>query len=127
MSVNSINDIWAAVLEVLGPQLTPTAMATWFSDCVPIEIEGTDFVVHTSSDFKRNIINVRFKSGIEAAADDFLVNAVLGDFLEADLQEPRRDVKFRGDRVGSQVVAEPLADDLLGGGDDAPGTAKVAG
>lgn len=95
MSVNSINDIWAAVLEVLGPQLTPTAMATWFSDCVPIEIEGTDFVVHTSSDFKRNIINVRFKSGIEAALEEifstrFTLKVLAGEELE-DYRERKED------------------------------------
>ena len=70
MSVNSIQDIWGAVLDVLGPQLTPTAMATWFSDCTPIEINGTEFVVHTTSDFKRNIIVGRFKDTIKAALSD---------------------------------------------------------
>ena len=87
MSVNSIDDIWAAVLNVLGPQLTPTAMTTWFSDCTPIEISGTDFVVHTTSDFKRNIIVGRFKDTIKAAlsdifSTDFELVVLAGDELE---------------------------------------------
>ena len=30
MSVNSLNDIWQAVLGVLGQNLTDTAISTWF-------------------------------------------------------------------------------------------------
>ena len=37
--MNSLNDIWASILEVLSRQLTPTSINTWFSDCAPVELE----------------------------------------------------------------------------------------
>ena len=60
MSVNSLNDIWQAVLGVLGEHLTDTAISTWFEDCEPVEINGSTLVLKTSSHFKRDIIVNRF-------------------------------------------------------------------
>ncbi len=65
MSVNSLNDIWQAVLGVLGQNLTDTAISTWFEDCEPVEIDGSTLVLKTSSDFKRDIIVKRFAETIK--------------------------------------------------------------
>ena len=54
--MNSINDIWDEIIRILSQQLTPTAINTWFSDCTPIELDDSTLVIHTTSDFKRNII-----------------------------------------------------------------------
>ena len=68
--MNSLQDIWAAVIEVLSQNLTPTAISTWFSDCTPIELDDSTLVIHTTSDFKRNIITSRFADTIKAALSD---------------------------------------------------------
>ncbi len=68
--MNSLQDIWAAVIEVLSQQMTPTAISTWFSDCTPVDINGSDFVIHTTSDFKRDIIVNRFSETIKQALSD---------------------------------------------------------
>ncbi len=68
--MNSLNDIWQSVLESLGGQLTPTAINTWFSDCVPVELGERRLVVQTTSDFKRNIILQRFSDTIKATLSD---------------------------------------------------------
>lgn len=68
--MNSINDIWDEIIRILSQQLTPTAINTWFSDCTPIELDGSTLVIHTTSDFKRNIINSRFADSIRAALSD---------------------------------------------------------
>lgn len=70
MNMNSINDIWSAVMEVLSQELTPTAITTWFSDCNPIEIDSCTLVVYTPSDFKRDIIQKRFSDTIKGALSD---------------------------------------------------------
>ncbi len=68
--MNSLNDIWKAILQVLSSQLTPVAINTWFSDCVPVEIEDCRLILQTSSDFKRKIITERFSGSIKAALSD---------------------------------------------------------
>ncbi len=68
--MNSLQDIWAAVIEVLSQNLTPTAISTWFSDCTPVDINGSELVIHTTSDFKRDIIVSRFSETIKQALSD---------------------------------------------------------
>ena len=68
--MNSLNDIWNEVLKVLARQLTPTAINTWFSDCVPVEISNSTLVLQTSSDFKRNIITTRCGETIRNVLSD---------------------------------------------------------
>ena len=43
--MNSLQDIWAAVIDVLSQNLTPTAISTWFSDCTPVDINGSERVI----------------------------------------------------------------------------------
>ena len=70
MGMNSLNDIWDKVIEILSNQLTPTAINTWFSDCTPVDIEDCRLVLHTTTEFKRNIINSRFSESIKAVLSD---------------------------------------------------------
>ena len=58
--MNSLNDVWNEVVRVLSKDMTPTAIATWFSDCEPIDIDGNTLIVKTVSPFKRDIIYSRF-------------------------------------------------------------------
>lgn len=85
--MNSLNDIWDSVMEILRQELTPTAINTWFSDCVPIEIGNSRMTIHTTSTFKRNIINERFSDTIKRALSDlfsceFDLLVLAGDELE---------------------------------------------
>ncbi|MGN0982124.1 MAG: chromosomal replication initiator protein DnaA [Candidatus Limivicinus sp.] len=68
--MNSLNDIWDKIIEILSHQLTATAINTWFSDCTPVDIEDCRLVLHTTSDFKRDIITSRFGETIKAALSD---------------------------------------------------------
>lgn len=68
--MNSLNDIWQSVLDKLGGQLTTTAINTWFSDCVPVELGERRLVVQTTTVFKRDIILQRFSDTIKAALSD---------------------------------------------------------
>lgn len=93
--MNSIKDIWAAVMDILSAQLTPTAITTWFSDCEPIEIDSCNLVIHTPSDFKRDIILSRFADTIKAALSDifsadFGLTVLAGDEIN-DYQAAKAD------------------------------------
>ncbi len=68
--MNSLRDIWNEVLRFLSESMTQTAVQTWFSECEPVDLEGTTLVVRTSSEFKKNIITTRFASTIESFLAD---------------------------------------------------------
>jgi len=68
--MNSLNDIWQSILAELGGQLTPTAINTWFSDCVPVDLGERKLVVQTTTEFKRNIILQRFSETIKNTLAD---------------------------------------------------------
>ena len=68
--MNSLNDIWDKIIEILSNQLTPTAINTWFADCTPLDIEDCRLVLHTTNDFKRNVILSRFSENIKGALYD---------------------------------------------------------
>ena len=68
--VNSVKDIWQKILDILAQQLTPTAMETWFLDCVPVELDDCRLILQTSSEFKQEIIQKRFSDRIKAALYD---------------------------------------------------------
>lgn len=93
--MNSIKDIWAAVMDVLSAELTPTAITTWFSDCEPIEIDSCNLVIHTPSEFKRDIILTRFADTIKTALSDifsadFGLTVLAGDEI-SDYQAAKAD------------------------------------
>lgn len=95
MSMNSVKDIWSAVIDVLSGELTQTAITTWFSDCEPIEIDSCNLVIHTPSEFKRDIIQSRFAGTIKSALSDifsadFGLTVLAGDEIN-DYQSAKAD------------------------------------
>ena len=94
--MNSLNDIWNSVLAVLGENLTATALNTWFSDCTPVELINNRMVIHTPTEFKRDIIQSRFAETIARALSDLFsseikVTILAGDELESYLAETKSD------------------------------------
>ena len=94
--MNSLNDIWKEILKALSQQLTPTAINTWFTDCEPVDLEDCRLILHTSTDFKRNIINQRYSENIKSAlydlfSSDFdvliLAGDELGDFMAREKED----------------------------------------
>ncbi|MGI5979510.1 MAG: chromosomal replication initiator protein DnaA [Oscillospiraceae bacterium] len=68
--MNSVNDVWNSILDILSGELTATSINTWFSDCRPVELSDTRLVLYTPTDFKRNIISQRYAAPITAALAD---------------------------------------------------------
>ena len=94
--MNSLNDIWSSVLAVLGQNLTATALNTWFDDCTPVEIVNNRLVIHTPTEFKRDIIQTRFAQTIVDALSDifsaeFKLTILAGDELDSYISETRTD------------------------------------
>ena len=81
--VNSPADIWAKVLSLMEADMTATAINTWFDDCTAVALEEDRFVIHSPTNFKRDIIRKRYVPNIQKAlhelfAADFQVE-VLGE------------------------------------------------
>ena len=94
--MNSLNDIWNSVLDSLGESFTATSRATWFGDCTPVELVNNRLVVHTPSEFKREIIQTRYAPRLaEALSDLFSAEMRLvilaGDELESYISETKTD------------------------------------
>ena len=68
--MNSIGEIWDSIMTVLTQELTSTSISTWFADCTPIEITDNRLVIHTPTEFKRNIITRRFSELIIRAISE---------------------------------------------------------
>ncbi len=68
--MNSVNEIWISIMDMLTKELTSTSINTWFSDCKPIELTENRLVIYTPTDFKRNIISSRFASTITSVLTD---------------------------------------------------------
>ena len=90
--VNSPADIWAKVLSLMEADMTATAINTWFDDCTAVALEEDRFVIHSPTNFKRDIIRKRYVPNIQKAlhelfAADFQVEVMgegeLDHFTEA--------------------------------------------
>ncbi|NMA24724.1 MAG: chromosomal replication initiator protein DnaA [Clostridiales bacterium] len=65
--MNSAADVWNKVLKILGNELTSTAITTWFDDCRAVEISDNRLVIHTPSNFKKDVIEGRFITAVKNA------------------------------------------------------------
>ena len=84
--MNSVNDVWQKVRDILSGQLTQTAMDTWFSDCTPVELDDCRLILCTTTEFKQDILQKRFSDRIKAAlydlfSQDFEVLVITEDEL----------------------------------------------
>lgn len=81
--MNSAEDIWSRVLEMLKTDLTSTAIDTWFSDCRAVDISDNKLVLSSSTKFKKDVIESRFLPLIKNA----LFEIFSGDFDVVILSE----------------------------------------
>lgn len=65
--MNSAEDIWDRVLDMLKRDLTSTAIDTWFNDCTAIDIKDNKLILISPSQFKKEVIESRFMPLIKNA------------------------------------------------------------
>ena len=103
--MNSIQDIWTGILEILSAKLTATSINTWFDDCTPVDLKDGTLVLHTSTSFKRDILRTRFESEIKGAlremfSCDFELLILAGDELEEYLADKEETDLFLPEMEG---------------------------
>ena len=68
--MNSVNDIWQEVMNILSKELTPTAIQTWFSDCKPVEWDDNRLILCARNEFTQGILLNRFGGIIRSALNE---------------------------------------------------------
>ena len=94
--MNSLNDLWQEIIKFLAGKMNESALQTWFSDCEPVEMDDSRFVIHTSNDFKRDVINSRYTSLIKEALNylfsaDFDIVVLAGDEINDYVKTEKSD------------------------------------
>jgi chromosomal replication initiator protein len=101
--MNSAADVWNRVLKILGTELTSTAITTWFDDCRAVEIGDNRLVIHTPSNFKRDVIEGRFIGAVKNALKELFS----GDFDVLVLGEGELDhFRFKDAQVADSSEEE---------------------
>lgn len=96
--MNSINDVWSLILNILGENLSSVAVSTWFKDCQAVDLVDNRLILSVPSNFKKGIIEERFIGHIKDAlrqlfATDYEVT-ILG---ENELEKYRKDTENKSD------------------------------
>ena len=65
MQIDSLNDVWFAVLEESKKKMTEVGFNVWLKDLKPVELRPGEFVVSIYSDYKRQIIEMNYKGILE--------------------------------------------------------------
>ena len=102
--MNSLDDVWSSVLELLKKNLTPVAINTWFDECKAIELTDDNLVVLTPSPFKREVIESRFSG---------LVKESLKEIFACDF-----NVSFIGEEEANAYAQAGLQTDSLHDSED---------
>ena len=89
--MNPAADVWSKVITLMQPDMTATTINTWFDDAEAVSLDANRFVLHTPSNFKRDIIVSRYLPAIQQAlhelfSADFEV-VVLGEGEVEDVGE----------------------------------------
>jgi len=104
--MTSAKDVWGRVLAILSKNLTSTAIDTWFSDTVAVEVTSGHLVIHCPSDFKKNVIESRFLQNIQ----DALFELFSGEFGLLILGEGELDPFLKKKEHNPSTSSEGLGD-----------------
>ncbi len=68
--MNSIQDIWSGIMEILSRDLTSTSLRTWFDDCELVDVRDGTLLVHSQNPIKRKVLKENFEAKIKAALQE---------------------------------------------------------
>ncbi len=99
--MNPPADVWTKILSLMEMDMTATTINTWFDDAVAVALEEDRFVLHTPSNFKRDIIAGRYIPVIQKAlhelfSADFQVTVLGEGELETFRAAPKQNNLFAG-------------------------------
>lgn len=63
--MNSAADVWQMILSLMEKEMTAVTINTWFDDVQAVALEGTRFILHSPTQFKRDIIRSRYVPAVQ--------------------------------------------------------------
>jgi len=58
--MNSAEELWNRVMDMLKTDLTSTAIDTWFNDCKALDVTDNILILSTPADFKKMLLKTVF-------------------------------------------------------------------
>lgn len=95
--MNSPADVWAKILSLLEADMTATTISTWFDDTIALSLDETKLVLHTPSEFKRNVIEKRYLPAIQKAMRELFSADFAVEVLGIEALSANDAGKSRGD------------------------------
>ncbi|MBR6258652.1 MAG: chromosomal replication initiator protein DnaA, partial [Oscillospiraceae bacterium] len=98
--MNSVSDVWKSVLDIMGEQLTPIAISTWFGECQPVELTDNKLIVYSPSEFRTDMIEKMFIQYVRDALKQlfaadievlFLGDAQMNNYRTSGLKNESRE------------------------------------
>ena len=87
MSINSINDIWNAVCEECKNKISEVAFDTFFKYLKPESLTGEEFILSSSNDYIKGMIQNVYKDIINEAIEKVLGIKIPAKFIVIDEEE----------------------------------------
>lgn len=91
--MNSIADIWQAVLDKLREELSETTINTWFDEVERVELNEKTFTILCPNPFKRQMIEGMFSEKIRAALRDLFSAEISLSVISGLPGEPDKNAK----------------------------------
>lgn len=89
--MNSAEDVWAVVLELLKKDLTTVTINTFFDEVKAVSITGTQLTLMVPTEFKKNLIESRFKGYIVKALSELFSGEFDVQFIAAENFTPEAE------------------------------------
>lgn len=85
--MNSVEELWSSLLELMGKDLTPVAINTWFDECRVVSVTESSLTLSVPSDFKRGVIESRFVPAIKNALQELFAGEMDVYLVGEDVQD----------------------------------------
>jgi len=69
--MNSIQDVWEGVLNVLSRTLTSTSINTFFNDCEPIDLSDGTLIIYVPNAYKAAVLQKNFADKVKDALKEY--------------------------------------------------------
>ncbi len=92
--MNSNTDLWNEIMKLLSRELSDTAVSTWFGDCRVLEVQDNLLLLHSPSEYSREIILGRYSDLLkrvlkEIFGADFEISILTTEEMEQYLEKRR--------------------------------------
>ena len=105
--MNTKEDIWSAIKDLMALQLTTTAVNTWFDDASLLELKDNKAIILSPSDFKRDFIKNRYTNNVLSALHElFGFDFELTVLGESDYASYSRENESVGEAIHEEYTFE---------------------